>query len=386
MPGHWGRSSSGSRSLGPAGGASAGGNYGGNRNPQQTYGRRSTPVTTGGAGLPPQLGGLSTKKQAQQFTGTGAGLPPQLGGSSSAAQAAKFTKKTTPVTTGGGITKSDIFRKFISKYDPRHTRFDPRYWSDETGGNLLQLVANMPKYWKLPSGLRSLIESGAEIPFAHGTKTLDDYYDLSRTGFQAARTKYIPTAYDWFKGTNPFKAEGVFGAVGTKAEDALRAAKEYAKGAVLRGSDLGKTTGKVFEGMIDPAKAYINRGLTGVIQARVPSDIANKAFNLPEWLSGKPGVKAFTEPGLHKIGSRLLPGANIALGGASALGHFKEGNIGQGLMAGLSMVPGPLGYVGLAGELGLGALQKYGDQIPDWQATQAVGRNYNRGGIARLHG
>jgi len=33
---------------GPAGGASAGGNYGGNRNPQQTYGGRSTPVPTGG--------------------------------------------------------------------------------------------------------------------------------------------------------------------------------------------------------------------------------------------------------------------------------------------------------------------------------------------------
>ena len=56
---------------GPAGGASAGGNYGGNRNPQQTYGGRSTPVTTGG---PPIVLNPPTKKT---------------------------TPVTTPVTTGG---------------------------------------------------------------------------------------------------------------------------------------------------------------------------------------------------------------------------------------------------------------------------------------------
>ena len=53
---------------GPAGGASAGGNYGGNRNPQQTYGRRSTPVTT-------------------------AKGPPSI-----------LSRPTPTVTTGGGIT------------------------------------------------------------------------------------------------------------------------------------------------------------------------------------------------------------------------------------------------------------------------------------------
>jgi|10_taG_2_1085330.scaffolds.fasta_scaffold116540_2 hypothetical protein len=45
---------------GPAGGASAGGNYGGSRNPQQTYGRRSTPVTTGG---PPSVLNPPPKKK-----------------------------------------------------------------------------------------------------------------------------------------------------------------------------------------------------------------------------------------------------------------------------------------------------------------------------------
>ena len=47
---------------GPAGGASAGGNYGGNRNPQQTYGGSSTPVTTGG---PPSV--LNPPTSTPQF-------------------------------------------------------------------------------------------------------------------------------------------------------------------------------------------------------------------------------------------------------------------------------------------------------------------------------
>jgi hypothetical protein len=58
---------------GPAGGASAGGNYGGNRNPQQTYGGRSTPVPTGG---PPGGGdpGMTYKKPPV----TTAGGPPGI--------------------------------------------------------------------------------------------------------------------------------------------------------------------------------------------------------------------------------------------------------------------------------------------------------------------
>ena len=287
-------------------------------------------------------------------------------------------------TITGGITGSNRFQKFISKIDPRKLNIDASD-SDETGGNLFQMVANMPKYWDLPASLKKAIEAGKNISFAHGTKTLDDYYDLARTGFQTARTKYIPTAYDWFKGTNPFKAEGVFGAVGTKAEDALKAATQYAKGAVLRGGELGRTTGKVFEGMIDPAKAYINRGLTGVIQARVPSDVANRAFNLPEWMSGKSGVKAFTEPGLHRIGSRLLPGANIGLGVASAAKHLQEGNYGQALMAGISAIPGPIGYAGLAGEMGLGALQNLGGQfVPNYQGQRGRLGQFNGGIVSVL--
>ena len=75
---------------GPAGGASAGGNYGGNRNPQQTYGGRSTPVTTGG---PPSVLNPPTKKTTPVTTG---GPPIVLNPPTK-----KTTPVTTPVTTGG---------------------------------------------------------------------------------------------------------------------------------------------------------------------------------------------------------------------------------------------------------------------------------------------
>ena len=97
---------------------------------------------------------------------------------------------------GGGITGTNRFKKFISRFDPRHTRFDPRYWSDETGGNLLQTVANMPKYWELPSGIRSLIEAGEDIPFAHGFKTKGAMEAAKKYGFETSRFKRIITSID----------------------------------------------------------------------------------------------------------------------------------------------------------------------------------------------
>ena len=246
---------------------------------------------------------------------------------------------------------------------------------DRLGTGLSQIVANMPKYWSLPKNIRDAIRTGKNIPFAHGTKNLDDYAKLGKTGFQNLRTKYIPTIHDWLKGTNPFKAEGVFGAVG---DDALKSATQYAKGTSLRGTPFGKVTGDVFQGAIDPAKAYINRGLTGVVQGRVPSAIANQAFNLP---NASKMSKVLGTPALHKIAGRALPGANIALGGHAALQHLKEGDYGQALMAGISAVPGPIGWAGLAGEYGLSALDNMAPINPYAPENTLV---MNQGGLATL--
>ena len=53
------------------------------------------------------------------------------------------------------------------------------------------------------------------------------------------------------------------------------------------------------------------------------------------------------------------------------------------------MAPGPLGYAGLAGELGLGALQNVPSMEEQGMGSYTgpmIGRNYNRGGIVSLYG
>ena len=291
----------------------------------------------------------------------------------------------------------------------------------------------MPKYWKLPSGITSLIESGAEIPFAHGFKTKKAMEAAKKFGFDASRFKEIPTTSEIEKAIKTKslkalkKAEGVFGATGSKMSDALKSAAQYAKGAGARGTGVYGPTSQVLRGMVNPALGYVDRGMLGNVQVRLPSGVVNKAFDLgppggQRVLSGtglehltkggrelltktgkvkdlavvdalsksgklQSGVllpKAITQSATNKVLARALPGANIALGGASALGHLKAGNYGHAAMAGLSMVPGPIGYAGLGGELLLGALQN-AKQIPNWQATQTVGRNYARGGLADLY-
>lgn len=366
MPYGYGSANRGSRSSGPGpGGQGArgqatqnpgrGGGWSPGAGGKQHQPKKKTSTWTPGAGGKQHIPKKKTK------TGGGGGGTTTTGGAS------PFTYTKTPKgrrTTG--ITDTNKFKKWIAK-----NKYNIEPWEEDVGSGL-QFVSNMPKYWALPTNLKKAIDTGKNIPFAHGTKTLDDYANLSKTGFQTARTKVIPTAHDWanmLKGKNPFKAEGVFGAVG---DDALKSATKYAQGAMLRGSPFGKTTGKVFEGAIDPATAYINRGLSGNIQARVPAHIANKAFNLPGKVSTS--IKALAEPGFHKIAKRALPGANIALGGASALGHLQKGNYGQAAMAGLSMVPGPVGWAGLGGELALGALQN---------AKQK--RKYANGGLIDLY-
>ena len=377
--------------------------------------------------------------------------PPQLGGSGTAAQAAQFTgvplgRQQGPVTTGGaspfaytrtvpkgrrtigGITGNDMFKKFISRFDPRGTRFDPRYWSDEKAGNLSQVLANMPKYWDLPEDLQALIKAGKDIPFAHGFKTKEALEAAKKYGFETSRFKKIPTTSEIEKAikTRSLKslkqAEGVFGATGSNMSDALKSAAQYAKGPFTRGAGKLGPTSQVLRDMVNPALGYVDRGLLGNIQTRLPASVVNKALDLgspsvQHLTSGTPfdhlgtrgsltktgaiknlGTfeslsntgklqtnvvvpKALRQSLINKIGGRLLPGANIGLGVASAVGHAKAGDYGQALMAGISAVPGPVGWAGLAGELGLGALANMGPVNTSLPENTLV---MNRGGLASL--
>ena len=450
MPGHWGgRPSRPSRPSGPPSRGGGGGgppSQGGGApnvpsrstptpsrpsgppgggDPQMTY--TAPPVTTGGGG-PPGGGDPRMTYTAPPVITTGGGGPPGGGDP-------RMTYTAPPVIKTG-ITGSNRFKQFISKIDPRKWNIDD---SDETGGNLLQMIANMPKYWDLPEGLTSLIKAGKDIPFAHGFKTKEALEAAKKFGFETSRFKKIPTLSEIEKAikTKSLKAlgqaEGVFGATGETIQDALAKGAQYAKGAVTRGAGAYGPTSQVLRGMVNPALGYVDRGMLGNVQVRLPSGVVNKAFDLGSpggqrvlsgtgldhltaadakasltktggiknlgvvdtvSSSGRPqslvlAPKALRQSATNKLLSRLLPGANVVLGGASAMGHVRAGDYGQAAMAALSMAPGPLGYAGLAGEMGLGALQNVPSMEEQGMGSYTgpmIGRNYNRGGIVSLYG
>ena len=54
-------------------------------------------------------------------------------------------------------------------------------------------------------------------------------------------------------------------------------------------------------------------------------------------------------------------------------------------MAGISAIPGPIGYAGLAGEMGLGALQNLGGQfVPNYQGQRGRLGQFNGGIVSVL--
>jgi hypothetical protein len=347
-------------------------------------------VTTGGGG--PHRGDVGGP--APTVTTGGGGWTPAGGNR----QFTPFINPKGRRTITGGITGSNRFQKFISKIDPRKLNIDASD-SDETGGNLFQTVANMPKYWDLPASLKKAIEAGKNIPFAAGLKTKEATEAIKKFGYEAMRPitaqsfKLAPTMREIEKailggGWNAYKnVEGVFGATGATMKDTLAKGAQYAKGAMTRGIGKAGDLAQVLSGYLDPgtySKGYFDRGMLGNVEFRGPAGDINRALNLgpkSAQYAGKPITQALT----NRIGSRLLPGANIGLGVASAAKHLQEGNYGQALMAGISAIPGPIGYAGLAGEMGLGALQNLGGQfVPNYQGQRGRLGQFNGGIVSVL--
>jgi hypothetical protein len=219
------------------------------------------------------------------------------------------------------------------------------------------------------TSLQNLPES-AKVWMAHSPKP-DDFAKIAKEGFTDIRPTsrwsnlLSPRSYEQLlKGKNPLTSTGVYTAVGRTEKEALEAAAKFGKGPLYRGVGSGVDASKVFTAQVPRSTFPIHSGVLRTPQMEVPSSFANKYFGI-----GDKGLKVGAAPAKHLIKStvgRLLPGANIALGGASALKHLQAGNYGQAAMAGLSMAPGPVGWLGLAGELGLGAFQK-------WRQNQAQG-------------
>jgi len=211
----------------------------------------------------------------------------------------------------------------------------------ETAGNLSQVVGNQPKYWSYADELSQM---GDMVPIAHATKTADSAANLIKTGFDPTRKKPIPQLDDLF--TPGLRNTGVFVGAGDDASDI---AKMYGKGSALRGTKFGATAVKPFTGMAPKDAIQFSRNMYGHLQGKVPAGIANTSFGLGG-VQNSGIVRAIPKSALTKFFARFLPGANIALGGASAASRFAKGQPVRAAMAGASMIPGPLGYLGLGAE------------------------------------
>tara|TARA_Y100000593_G_scaffold14215_1_gene26911 strand:+ start:525 stop:1550 length:1026 start_codon:yes stop_codon:yes gene_type:complete len=210
----------------------------------------------------------------------------------------------------------------------------------ETAGNLSQVVANQPKYWSV---VDEVAQMGDMVPIAHAPLP-QDVSALQRRGFSVDRAKTIPQLDDIARGTR--MNQGVFVGAGDDASDI---AKMYGKEKLLRGTKFGEAVVKPFTGMALRDAIQFSRNMYGHLQGKVPAGIANTAFGLPG-VQDSGIIKVIPKSALTKFFARFLPGANVALGGASAASRFAKGQPVRAGMAAGSMIPGPIGMGFLGAE------------------------------------
>ncbi len=210
----------------------------------------------------------------------------------------------------------------------------------ETAGNLSQIIGNMPKYWSHADEVAQMEDM---VPIAHAPKP-GDVSALQRRGFTVDRAKKIPQLDDIARGTR--MNQGVFVGAGDKASDV---AKMYGKESALRGTKFGATLVDPFVGMAPKDAIQFSRNMYGHLQGKVPAGIANTSFGLPG-VQDSGIMKAIPKSGLTRFFARFLPGANVALGGASAASRLAKGQPVRAGMAAGSMLPGPIGMGFLGAE------------------------------------
>ena len=377
-----------------------------------------TPVTTGG---PP--GGGDPRMTYTAPPVTRGGGPPGGGDP-------RMTYTAPPVTRGGGppgggggggpspgITHPFLRNKMIKKAalatkrgptwkDWALSNINPWQLDDTYGegaGSTLGArgIGKGLSNWFFDKGITSLqnLPESAKVWMAHATEP-DDFAKLTKRGFESIRptnkwTNLLsPRSYEeLLRGKNPLTSTGVYTAVGKTKKEAMEAAAQYGKPWYSRGLGKGVDPSKVLVEQVARGTHPIHRGVTGVAQMEVPSHIANKLKAVDRFGKhtvgiGDKGLKVGAAPAKHLIKStvgRMLPGVGAALGGASALKHLQAGNYGQAAMAGLSMAPGPLGWLGLAGEMGLGALQNIDTRKVQEEHAGLTGFAAARGGLANLY-
>ena len=200
----------------------------------------------------------------------------------------------------------------------------------ETMGFLSQAVANQPKFFDVTQEVSKM---GDMVPIAAGSANPEA---LTKTGFGGNK---------------------VFVGVGDKASDV---ASMYAKEGILRGTPLGTSTSEPFKGLVPKGDIEFGRNMFGHLEGKVSPDVANRAFNLPS-----SGIATAVPQSFYTRLGRLAPGANVVLGATSAANRFAQGQPLRGIAAIGSMIPGPLGYLGLGAETAMDFGASYFDRMMD---------------------
>ncbi|MBS4102872.1 hypothetical protein, partial [Tsukamurella paurometabola] len=132
----------------------------------------------------------------------------------------------------------------------------------------------------------------------------------------------------------------------------------------LTASDSVGTIGKSF------GKAYLEavrspiKGIPAIVKAEYKAGAA-LGDKLAGKIAGEGLLKSASKVGLKAAG-RAVPGLGTAIGLYSAYNSFKSGDVVGGALNLVSAIPGPIGWVGLAGAMVWDALDLGGDKISMW--------------------
>ncbi|OBK02772.1 hypothetical protein A5637_16295 [Mycolicibacterium fortuitum] len=156
----------------------------------------------------------------------------------------------------------------------------------------------------------------------------------------------------------------------------------------LTASDDYKTIGKSFgKAYLEAAKSPI-KGIPGIMKAEYKAGIA-----IGDKLAGKiAGETLIKKAGKMSVKTmaRLLPGVGAVYGAIQVWNSAKQGDIIGGALGFVSMIPGPIGWVGLAGSVAWDAFDRGTKKIqmwdqPDGETTHILpGSAKDIGGVQQL--
>ncbi|MBS4102940.1 hypothetical protein, partial [Tsukamurella paurometabola] len=123
---------------------------------------------------------------------------------------------------------------------------------------------------------------------------------------------------------------------------------------------IGKSFGKAY---LEAARSPI-KGIPAIVKAEYKAGAA-LGDKLAGKIAGEGLLKSAGKIGLKTAG-RAVPGLGTAIGLYSAYNSFKSGDVVGGALNLVSAIPGPIGWVGLAGAMVWDALDLGGNKIQMW--------------------